>query len=81
MGRSEIDQLKMENNRLYSHHSDCKKEMGDLVDLANKWKARFDVAKDLLFWLNSKHPFWYEGDLKKEIKIQSEALIKKRRRI
>lgn len=43
---TERDRLTMENDRLYSHHSECKKELGDLVEKANRFKGERDVLLD-----------------------------------
>jgi hypothetical protein len=72
---TELEQIKMENERLSSHHSNCKKELADLVYLAQKWRIRSFVAEKLLRGLNKVAKWWYPDDLKKEIKIHTEWML------
>lgn len=76
MARTECQQLRMENERLYSHHSNCKAEIGRLVETAQKWRIRAWVCEELLSYLNKLNPFWYPDDLTKEVKLQTEERIK-----
>jgi hypothetical protein len=77
---TEIEQLRMENERLYSHHSDCKAMHGRLVDIANKWRIRAYVLEKLLGWLNHISPWWHKEDLKTEIEMHTARLFEKHNR-
>ncbi len=71
--RLETGQMKMENERLYSHHSACKAELGRLVELAQRWRIRAFMAEQFLRYLNKLNPFWTEDDLTKELELQTKA--------
>lgn len=76
-----IAELEFENERLYSHHSECKVEYGTILDRANNWLIKSIVLKRLLSYLNKINPFWYEEDLEKEIEYQCLSIEKERQRI
>ncbi len=71
--RDELSDLRRENARLYSHHSECKVEHGGLVELAQRWRIRAFMAEQFLRYLNKLNPFWTEDDLTKELELQTKA--------
>lgn len=75
MSRESKSKLIQDNERLYSHHSDCKERMGHEIEIASRWRIRAFVAEKLLSWMNSRNPFWYQDDLKKEIDMHSNGLF------
>lgn len=77
---SSLKELERENERLYSHHSDCKRELADLVELSNKWRIRAYVAEKIAVYLNGMNPWWNPEDLKTEIEINTKSLFEKWKR-
>lgn len=75
---SYIAELERENDRLYSHHSACKEELGHLVELANKWRFKALAAEQLATYFNSLYlpgsVFMSQDDVKREIEFQGERL-------
>lgn len=61
--------------RLESRVSDYKKEMGELLEMGQRWRIRDFIARKYLFQLNKQSPFWYEEDLTKELLLQEKKLV------
>lgn len=74
-----IEQIEQQNDRLHSHHSDCKQEIGRLAELAQRWRIQAAVAEGLAQYLNEIYlpgsSFAHREDLHKEIKMQTERLV------
>jgi hypothetical protein len=75
--KADLAQLTMENRRLTDRHSDYKKELGELTELANKWRIRACIAEKFAQFLNKRNPFWRPEDLEKEIDIHQNRLFKR----
>ena len=75
-----IQDLERENDRLHSHHSACKEELGGLALTAQRWRVRAYVAEKLAGYLNSIHPFWTVYDLKAEIAVHVARIMEKVKR-
>lgn len=68
---TELESLQNEVDRLTETKLFQRREIERLVELAQLWRIRFDEAFCRLEYLNKMNPFWYEDDLKEEIRMNS----------
>lgn len=74
---TELEQLKIENERLYESRDHYKHEYSAMVVLANKWRIKAYVIEKLVRFLNRMNPWWYPEDLTKEIETNTNRLMEK----
>ena len=72
---SELETLRIENERLYEARDTYKHDYEKSAYEANRWMFRCFVAVRLLTFLNTVNPFWFDEDLEKELNLQAEGVF------